>query len=69
APSGKSLEEVEKDHILNVLNEAGGNYSKAARTLGISRVTLYNKIRTFRTSYRLGVNEKRWSYQYQLQKN
>jgi len=48
ASSGKSLEEVEKDHILNVLDEAGGNYSKAARTLGISRVTLYNKIRVYK---------------------
>ena len=45
ATSGKSLEEIEKDHILKVLRETGGNYSKAARILGISRVTLYNKIR------------------------
>jgi len=47
APPGKSLEEIEKNHILNVLNETGGNYTKAARILGISRVTLYNKIRAY----------------------
>ena len=53
APSGKSLAEAEKNHILNVLNRTGGNYSEAARILGISRVTLYNKIR----AYGLGVKK------------
>jgi len=47
APVGKSLEEVEKEHILNVLSETGGNYSQAARILGISRITLYNKMKNF----------------------
>ncbi|MFH1383074.1 MAG: sigma-54 dependent transcriptional regulator [Chloroflexota bacterium] len=41
----KSLEDVEREHILNVLKAAGGNYSEAARILGISRATLYNKMR------------------------
>jgi len=41
----KDLREVEKGHILNVLREADGNYSKAARILGISRMTLYKKVR------------------------
>ncbi len=53
APSGKSLEEIEKNHILNILNETGGNYSKAARIMGISRMTLYNKVR----AYGLNVNK------------
>ena len=44
---GKRLEEVEKNHIVNILNETNRNYSKAARTLGISRVTLYNKLRAY----------------------
>jgi len=44
-PQGESLEEIEINHILNIFNETGGNYSKAAKILGISRVTLYNKIR------------------------
>jgi len=48
--SGKNLEEIEKDHIINVINEAGGNYSKAARILGVSRATLYNKIKAYKLS-------------------
>jgi len=47
APRGESLREVEKNHILNILNETGGNYSEAARILGISRVTLYNRLRAY----------------------
>ena len=51
APSdlaSKSLAEVEKNHILNILSEThGNNYSEAPRILGISRVTLYNKIRAY----------------------
>ena len=46
-PSGKDLGEVEKNHILNILNETGGNYSEAARILGISRMTLYNKAKAY----------------------
>ena len=48
--SGKNLEEIEKGHIINVIDETGGNYSKAARILGISRATLYNKIRAYQLS-------------------
>jgi DNA-binding NtrC family response regulator len=47
ASTGKNLKEVEKNHLLNVLREAGGNYSKAARILGISRMTLYNKAKEY----------------------
>ncbi|MFC2004909.1 sigma-54-dependent transcriptional regulator [Chloroflexota bacterium] len=47
ASPGRSLREVERERILNVLNEVGGNYSEAARILGISRVTLYNKIKAY----------------------
>ena len=46
-PPGRSLREVEGEHILNVLNETGGNYSETARILGISRVTLYSKIKAY----------------------
>jgi len=53
APLGESLREVEKNHILNILGETGGNHSEAARILGISRATLYNKIR----AYGLAVNK------------
>jgi len=41
------MREMEKNHILNILIEAGGNCSEAARILGISRMTLYNKIKAY----------------------
>ncbi len=43
----KSMRDIEKNHILNVLIDAKGNCSEAARLLGISRMTLYNKIKAF----------------------
>ncbi len=39
-----TLEEVERDHILRVLREVGGNKAEAARSLGIGRKTLYRKL-------------------------
>ena len=47
ASVGKNLKEVEKTHILNVLRETGENYSEAARVLGVSRMTLYNKAKEY----------------------
>jgi two-component system response regulator AtoC len=43
----KNLKEVEKSHIWNILRETGENYSEAARILGISRMTLYNKAKEY----------------------
>ncbi len=45
--SNKSLKEIEKNHIWNVLNETKGNFSQAAKILGISRMTLYNKVKQY----------------------
>lgn len=45
--SGKSIKEVVKDHILHVLTETEGNYSKAAKILGVTRMTLYNKVEEY----------------------
>jgi len=42
-----SLEDVERRHVAGVLQHLGGNVTQAARTLGIDRVTLYNKIRKY----------------------
>ncbi|HEY3380348.1 MAG TPA: sigma-54 dependent transcriptional regulator [Vicinamibacterales bacterium] len=42
-----SLDDVEKHHICRVLQDAGGNISQAARTLGIDRATLYNKMKKY----------------------
>jgi len=41
------LEEVEKRHILRILNRQGGNKSAASRELGISRKTLERKIKAW----------------------
>lgn len=40
---GESLEQIEKAHILRVLNACSGNKSEAARRLGVSRKTLERK--------------------------
>ena len=42
-----SLEEVERRHITRVLAHQGGNRSRAARALGISRATLYEKLHKY----------------------
>jgi DNA-binding NtrC family response regulator len=39
-----SLEEVEKQHIANILKKTGGNKVKASAILGLSRRSLYRKI-------------------------
>jgi len=54
ARPGRKLGEVERQHILNILSETDGNYSKTARILGISRATLYHKAK----AYGLGVKKK-----------
>lgn len=42
-----ALEEVERRHILWVLEQAGGNKSKAAQALGIDRVSLWRKLKRY----------------------
>lgn len=44
---GRSLKEVERQRILSVLNDTAGNYSEAARILGISRATLHSKVKAY----------------------
>lgn len=43
----KPLVEIEKQYILRVLDETGGNKARAAKILGISRETLYQKLKSF----------------------
>lgn len=47
APNGRSLEEVERAHIEHVWRQSAGNHSRAARTLGIDRTTLYKKLKRY----------------------
>ncbi len=46
-PSQARLTEVEKETISDIIVETGYNLSRAARTLGISRATLYNKMKKY----------------------
>ena len=50
-PSGalRSLEEVEREHILRVLDACGGSQAEAARVLGVARNTLWRKLRAMST--------------------
>jgi DNA-binding NtrC family response regulator len=45
-----TLDELERQHILRVLNETGGNRERAAAVLGISARTLYRKLREYETA-------------------
>jgi len=42
-----SLAELEREYILEVLREAGGNKSEASKILGIPRRTLYRRLETY----------------------
>jgi two-component system response regulator HydG len=47
AANGKTLEEIEKEHILRVLDECGGNQTRAAEILDSDRVTLHHKLKRY----------------------
>lgn len=48
ARTRSSLPELERAHILEVFETSGGNMSQAARTLGIARSTLRERLRKYR---------------------
>ncbi|MFI5087922.1 MAG: sigma-54-dependent transcriptional regulator [Terriglobales bacterium] len=43
----KTLDDMEKAHILRVLEECGGNQTRTAEVLDIDRVTLHNKLKKY----------------------
>jgi transcriptional regulator of acetoin/glycerol metabolism len=43
----RTLENVERTHIIEVLAGVGGNRAMAARLLGIDRVSLWRKLRRY----------------------
>ena len=45
--AGKSLESIERAAIAQTLEHCGGNKTKAARVLGISPSTLYEKVKKY----------------------
>jgi transcriptional regulator with PAS, ATPase and Fis domain len=45
--SGRTLDDVEREHIKRVLDETGWNLSRTARILDIDRTTLYNKLKRY----------------------
>jgi DNA-binding NtrC family response regulator len=44
---GKTLDDMEKAHILRVLDECGGNQTRTAEVLDIDRVTLHHKLKKY----------------------
>lgn len=46
-PSYESLDELEKHHVLQILNKYNWNISASAKALKVDRVTLYNKIKKY----------------------
>jgi transcriptional regulator with PAS, ATPase and Fis domain len=42
-----TLKEVERHHIIKILNEEGGHVDRAAKRLDIPRSTLYQKLKTY----------------------
>jgi DNA-binding NtrC family response regulator len=45
--ASKTLEDMERAHVLRVVEECGGNQSHAAEILDIDRVTLYHKLKKY----------------------
>lgn len=43
----RNLEDVERAHILRVLDECSGNQTRTAEVLGIDRVTLHHKLKKY----------------------
>jgi len=55
---GKVRADAEREHILSVLQLTGGNRVQAARILGISRKTLWKKLKQLGVSWPPGATER-----------
>jgi DNA-binding NtrC family response regulator len=50
APSGMTLQEMEKQLIVATIERTGGNIKESAAILGIDRSTMYEKIKRYEIS-------------------
>ena len=57
--AGKTLESIERNAIAQTLEQCGGNKTKAAKQLGISPSTLYEKVKKYKLS-RVAANARAW---------
>jgi two-component system response regulator HydG len=46
-PASYNMHEIKKRELVDALERAGGNKSKAAEFLGVSRVTVWNRMKRF----------------------
>jgi transcriptional regulator with PAS, ATPase and Fis domain len=46
--SPSTVQDIEKSHILSVLERMGGDIDKASKSLNISRATLYRRLKQFK---------------------
>ena len=51
---GKVREQAEREHILSILQQTGGNRIQAAKILGVSRKTLWKKLKHLGVSWPSG---------------
>ncbi len=57
-PLGQVREQAERAHIISVLRLTEGNRVQAARILGISRKTLWKKLKQLGVSWPAGATER-----------
>lgn len=57
APTLRTLEEVEAEHILDTLRQCKNNQAKTARVLGIGRNTLWRKLKKIETMQRVAQHD------------
>lgn len=54
--TGLNLSEIERRELLDALEKTGGNQSQAAKLLGISRVTVWNRMKRFNIQTKLDIS-------------